>query len=191
MFWNDWSKSLRITCEGVHFCPKASNFIKSELLHRYFSKILTRTFLTCKSKQKRFTGHLYYQNTSYRLLQKWKQSEELTLQFPKEWPLLARKTLMYINFIVEFIFIIVSNITLYNIFRYIRPKIWSDWHKKMCQLGWLFFSIWTPNLEKFKCIINLSNAIDEFASNFYKTSTLKFISYCMKVGSSDFFAKKF
>ena len=42
---------------------------------------------------------------------------------------------MYINFIVEFIIMIVGNINLYSIFRYIGSKLWSDWHKKMCQFN--------------------------------------------------------
>ena len=33
----------------------------------------------------------------------------------------------------QFILVIVSNITLHNIFRYTGSKFWSDWHKKMCQ----------------------------------------------------------
>ena len=72
---------------------------------------------------------------------------------------------MYINLIVEFIVKIVSNITLYNIFKYIGWKFLSDRHKQMYQFRWPFFSKCTPNLEKFKCIINLSNAIEEFAIN--------------------------
>ena len=89
---------------------------------------------------------------------------------------------MYINFIVEFIIMIVGNINLYNIFRYIGSKLWSDWHKKMCQFRWPFFSICTR-------IINLHNATDEFAIIIYLTWTLKCIFYCMKVGGSDVLTK--
>ena len=57
-----------------------------------------------------------------------------------EWPLLARNIIyIYINIIVEFIVIIINNITLYNIVRYIGSKFRSDWHKKMCQFRWPLF----------------------------------------------------
>ena len=40
---------------------------------------------------------------------------------------------MYINFIVEFVVIIVCNINLYNIFKYNESKFWSNCHKRMSE----------------------------------------------------------
>ena len=79
---------------------------------------------------------------------------------------ISTKCSLYIDFIVEFIVVIVSNIILHNIFRYIWSKFRSDRQKKCANLRWPFFSICTPNLEKFKRIFNFSSVIDAFAINF-------------------------
>ena len=80
---------------------------------------------------------------------------------------ISTKYSKYINFIVEFIVIIVTNITLYNIFRYIESSFGVADTRKCANLDvHIEMPICMPNLEKHKCFINLSNAIDQFTINF-------------------------
>ena len=98
---------------------------------------------------------------------------------------------MYINFRVKFIVIIVSMLlyTFLDIFGMTNIFGVTD-IRKWASLDDHFFSVCSPNLEKFKRIFNLSNALDEFAINFSVTSILNFF-FCMKVDSFDFFFQKF
>ena len=71
---------------------------------------------------------------------------------------------MYINFVVKFIMLV---ILLYTAFLYTLDRDFGVTNiRKYTNLVGDFFSICTPNLETFKRIINLSNAIDEFSINF-------------------------
>ena len=99
---------------------------------------------------------------------------------------------MYINFRVKFIVIIVSMLlyTFLDIFRMTNIFGVTD-IRKWASLDDHFFSVCSPNLEKFKRIFNLSNALDEFAINFSVTSILIFFSFSRKVDSFDFLFQKF
>ena len=80
---------------------------------------------------------------------------------------ISTKYSKYISFIVEFIVITVTNITLCNIFRYIESSFGVGDTRKCANLDeHIEMTICTPKLEKHKCIINLSNAIDQFTINF-------------------------
>ena len=82
---------------------------------------------------------------------------------------------MYINFRVKFIVIIVSMLlyTFLDIFGMTNIFGVTD-IRKWASLDDHFFSVCSPNLEKFKRIFNLFNALDEFAINFSVTSILNF-----------------
>ena len=56
------SNYLKITCKGIHYLVKlkAYNFTKNELLHRYFTKIVTTDTSDNFAKLLFLTEHLYW-----------------------------------------------------------------------------------------------------------------------------------